>query len=120
MTGFLQPLDTHINKSMKTRIFKQLDEMLEANWQPSPDFKGKLTFVARRRMILTHCVARAWEDLHNSDSNLVIKSFIQTGLAVNVDGSEDPLIQLRDIPDIGKDIMNDGWKEGGVNCNLVP
>ncbi|KAA8892541.1 hypothetical protein FN846DRAFT_1013171 [Sphaerosporella brunnea] len=113
LTGYLQPLDTHVNKSVKQHISDYLEEKIEENWHS--DFPGKANVrVRERRILITHCVADAWEKLHNEQGDLIRKSFQQTGISLNPDGSEDHLLKVKDLPDLAKEI---GGSEPGVVVN---
>lgn len=59
------------------------------------------------RILITHCVGEAFSQLHEEDGGeLIRKSFLQNGIGLRVDSSEDDMIKVRDIPDIRKDIMD--------------
>ncbi|KAA8908331.1 hypothetical protein FN846DRAFT_1021020 [Sphaerosporella brunnea] len=85
-------------------------------------FLGKANVKVREcRILMTHCVAYTWERLHSEHSNLIYKSFQQTGISLNPDGSEDHLLHAKDLPDPAKDIGDsDVWGSGGPNCNPEP
>jgi hypothetical protein len=120
LTGYLQPLDTHVNKPVKQHIGDYLEEKLEEHWHS--DFPGKQNVrVRERRILITRCVADAWEKLHREQGDLVRKSFQQTGISLNPDGSEDHLLKVKDLPDLDKEIgSREVWGAGGLNCNLEP
>ena len=56
-TGYIQPLDTILNKLLKDRIASDLDDVIEEmeNFEDS---------IGIRRIAITHDIARAWEWLH--------------------------------------------------------
>ncbi|KAN0102647.1 hypothetical protein V8E51_010960 [Hyaloscypha variabilis] len=58
---------------------------------------GKFT-KTERRVLMTYWVGRAWDILHLGHRDLIIKTFRQTGLALNPDGSEDLELKIRDLP----------------------
>ncbi|KAA8894455.1 hypothetical protein FN846DRAFT_973897, partial [Sphaerosporella brunnea] len=120
LTGYLQPLDAHVNKSVKQHISDYLEEKIEQNWHS--DFPDKANVRAReRRILITRCVADAWEKLHDEQGDLIRKSFQQTGISLNPDGSEDHLLKVKDLPDLAKEIGgSEIWGAGGLNCNLEP
>ena len=49
---------------------------------------------------MTQWVGNAWEELHRVHRDLIIKTFRQTGLSLNPDGSEDLELKIRDLPGI--------------------
>lgn len=53
---------------------------------------------------------------------MVIKSFIECGISVQPDGTQDHLISVRELPEIGGEVMDqeEEWKRGGIVCNLMP
>lgn len=120
LTGYLRPLDTQVNKSVKQHISDYLEEKIEENWHS--DFPGKANVrVRERRISITHCVADAWEKLHNEQGDLIRKSFQQTGISLNPDGSEDHLLNVKDLPDLAKEIAGSEVRgAGGLNRNLEP
>jgi hypothetical protein len=120
LTGELQPLDTHINRSMRQYIHEFLQQRLDDNWQSG--FPGKANVKIReRRILMTHCVADAWDKLHREHSSLVQRSFQQDGIALDPEGSEDHLLSVKDLPNLAPEIGDRSvWEEGGLNCNLEP
>lgn len=78
---------------------------------------------AEKRILLTYCVADAYAQLHAEDNgDLIRKAFLQNGIALAIDGSQDHLVKVRDIPDIGLEIIDaEGeWRKGRINTNLTP
>ncbi|KAA8896516.1 hypothetical protein FN846DRAFT_993711 [Sphaerosporella brunnea] len=108
----------HFNKSVKQHITDYLEEKIEENW-PS-DFPGKANVrVWERRTLITHCVADALEKLHNEQGDVIPKLFNQPGTSLNPDGSEDHLLNVKDLPDHAKEIgSSEVLGAGGLNCNL--
>jgi hypothetical protein len=49
---------------------------------------------------MTHWVGKAWEILHEEHQHTIIKTFRQTGLSLNPNGSEDTELKIRDLPGI--------------------
>ena len=49
---------------------------------------------------MTKWVGEAWDILHRDYKDTIIKTFRQTGISLNPDGSEDSEIKIRDVPDI--------------------
>ena len=85
-TGFIQVCDTVINKSLKDRIEELADQYVdehEREW-----VEGKYT-VSQRRVLLTKWVGQAWEDMHTEDSDMIRQAFVQVGLGLPIDGSQD-------------------------------
>jgi hypothetical protein len=120
MTPYLQPVDTHINKPLKSRIAQFLEERIEVGWRSG--FPGKKPVAIReRRILMTKCVADAWEELHREKPHLIRKSFQETGIALDPLGPEDDKLRVRDLDGLAGDIGDyDDYVEGGLNCNLEP
>ena len=70
-TSRIQPLDICINKPFKNHIRTQFEEDIDENLESYSD--GKIT-AAQRRVLITKCVANAWQ-LIKEDKNLT-KQFI--------------------------------------------
>lgn len=113
MTGFLQPEDTHINKLFKQYIGNFLQTYINEGWKSQFPGKGNVK-VRERRILITKCVGDAWDKLHQEHSNLIQKSFRDTGIALQPDGSEDHLINIRDLPSLPVNYHT----QYGLNCNL--
>jgi len=91
MTPELQPLDTHINKWIKAAAEEVTDRM-EAEWEARADFKG--WSLSTRRIFTTYVITEVMRLLVKR-GDLIRKSFIDTGIAVAPDGSEDHLIKIK-------------------------
>ena len=49
---------------------------------------------------MTHWVYKAFERVHLEHKDAIISCFKNVGLSLAVDGSEDHLLKIRDLPDI--------------------
>lgn len=56
--------------------------------------------VGDRRILMTHWIAHAWERVHKEHKEAIIKCFLNVGLALPVDGSQDHLLKVRDLPQL--------------------
>ncbi|KAG7423230.1 hypothetical protein Forpi1262_v015605 [Fusarium oxysporum f. sp. raphani] len=94
-TGMLQPLDTAVNKLIKDWIREFiLDCELEQ------ERKGKTRWsVSDRRIMTTWVIARAFERL-KAKKDLIEKAFLDVGITVRPDGSQDNLIRIKGIDEI--------------------
>jgi hypothetical protein len=116
-TGFVQVCDTVINRSLKARIEELADQYIDENEREWVE--GKYT-VSQRRVLLTKWVGQAWEDMHVKDSDMIQKAFVQVGLGLPVDGSQDHEIKIKDFPGVQVGNWRD-WqpKEGEDMSNLT-
>ena len=71
---------------------EHVTERLEAEWEARADFKG--WSLSTRRILTTYVVVEVMRLLAKK-GNLIRKSFINTGIAVAPDGSEDHLINIK-------------------------
>ncbi|RPB20393.1 hypothetical protein L211DRAFT_852351 [Terfezia boudieri ATCC MYA-4762] len=91
-TGYVQPMDTIINKLVKDKIGDILEETL-AN-------EDEDTSIGHRRIAITHAVAAAWLWLHEHKQDTIIKAFKQTGISLCPTGNEDHQLHVRGLPDL--------------------
>jgi len=94
MTGLCQPLDTHVNKTMK-EYMREATDKYSMSWEESnPDKKWS---VSDKRIMVTYVVAQAWSRLCDKNHTVVINSFVDTGIYLAADGSEDHLIKIKGL-----------------------
>ena len=96
-TGHLQPLDTHINKTFKS-LYMNYHEDITYN-KEHEEWSDSLKWdKSKKRIVTTQAVAKAWEQLCTEKRfiELVKRSFVDTGISVAADGSEDHLIHIKD------------------------
>ena len=92
LTSLLQPLDTAINRPFKDWLREETDNYVEQE-----EAKGKTVWsVSAKRIMITHVVAAAAQRLQER-ADMVRKSFIECGISVRPDGSQDHLIKIKDI-----------------------
>jgi hypothetical protein len=65
---------------------------------------------------MTHCVGEVLERLHAEHSDLIFKTFRDTGISLDPSGSSDHLLNIKDMADFAKDIGN--ADQYGLNSNL--
>jgi transcriptional/translational regulatory protein YebC/TACO1 len=106
-TCLLQPLDTAVNKPFKEWLEEAIDEYEERIIaEKGSDFKWS---VSDKRVMITHVVARACERLNSAEgAEIVRKSFLNCGISILPDGSEDSFIKIKGIKD--DEINFTGWE----------
>ena len=57
----------------------------------------KETAISERQILVTRCVAEAWERFCEA-KNLVVKTFRKVRLSLPIDGSRDKELSIKDIP----------------------
>jgi len=95
-TGYVQPMDTIINKLVKDKIGDILEETLVDDLEENPDS----TSVGDRRIAITHAVAAAWSWLHQYKQDTIIKAFQQTGISLCPTGNEVHKLHVRGLPNL--------------------
>ncbi|KAF2186694.1 hypothetical protein K469DRAFT_726176 [Zopfia rhizophila CBS 207.26] len=103
-TSLLQPLDTAVNKPFKGWLHEATEEYLDGLSE------GDVTkwTVSDRRVMTTHVVAAAARKLTTQKADLIRKAFIECGISIHADGSQDHLIRIKDIS--SSDIDFTGWE----------
>jgi hypothetical protein len=96
-TGYIQVLDVLINKLIKAYIEEYEDLWIKENFEVWESGKWS---VGDRRILLTHWVAKAFERVHLEHKDAIIACFKNVGLSLAIDGSEDHLLKIRDLPNI--------------------
>lgn len=94
-TGYVQPMDTIINKLVKDKISELLGDMLDMM-----DNNVEVTHetIGQRRVLITHAVAQAWKWLHTEKKDSITKSFEQAGISLCPHGTEDYKLHIRGLP----------------------
>jgi len=87
----LQPLDTHINKWIKAAA-EEVTDRIKAKWEARANFKG---WSLSTWWIFTTYVITEVMRLLAKRGDLIWKSFIDTGIVIAPDGSEDYLIKIK-------------------------
>lgn len=103
-TSLLQPLDTAVNKPFKGWLREATENYLD----DLPDGQFTKWTVSDRRVMTTHVVAEAARKLADEKADLVRKAFLECGISVHPDGSQDHLIRIKDISNSVIDFA--GWE----------
>uniref|UniRef100_A0A0B7KKN3 SAP domain-containing protein n=1 Tax=Bionectria ochroleuca TaxID=29856 RepID=A0A0B7KKN3_BIOOC len=103
-TSLLQPLDTTVNKPFKQWLAEAAFTYVE---QHDPDGTKKWS-VQDKRVMTTHTVAAACKRL-SEQPDLVSNAFLQCGISIRPDGSQDDKIRIKDVPAEAIDFSN--WEK---------
>lgn len=99
-TGLVQQLDVSVNKPVKDILRDLLDNALEQYQERSGvnlRESTKVNAVAERRVLVTKCVADAWEQFCTTRKPLIVQTFRNLGLSLPIDGSCDDELKIKGI-----------------------
>jgi hypothetical protein len=105
-TSFLQPLDTAINKAFKQWLREAADEYIAEREERLGAFEK--WSVSDKRVMTTWIVAAAAKRLYGQRKEMTQQAFVQCGITIRPDGSQDDHIKLKDIP--ASEIDFTGWE----------
>lgn len=106
-TGLVQPLDVVFNGPFKAAIKRLADDHIRDNLD---DYVQGSIPASMRRVLFTQWVGKAWEQVF-SDREMVVRSFKKCGISVPIDGSDDSLINIKDLPDYSVGDLQESDKE---------
>lgn len=84
-TSAVQPLDTHINKAFKNLMKQKTEQLLYSR-------NSETVELHELRLITLQAVEWAWAQI---PADLIEKSFIQCGITIHPDGSEDESVRIK-------------------------
>jgi hypothetical protein len=97
LIGLLQPLDTHINRLFKALLKEETEKYIDAREERLGCVEK--WSVSDKRIMTTHTVFNAVEQLARYKKDIIIKSFRDTGIFMAPDKSEDCLIRIKGFED---------------------
>ena len=115
LTPIVQPLDTHINVALKKFLFEEADLYIDEINHGNGDIEG--WDPSKKRIMITHIVDRAVRRLEQIDG-LIVKSFVDTGISIAPNGSEDHLIRIKGHK--SSDFDFSGWQNASNNEDRLP
>ena len=102
-TEILQPLDTAVNKPFKELLREHTELYTDAREDAGDDVEK--WSVSQKRVMVTHVVGNAWNQFCTEKKSLIEKSFVDIGLNIPSNGSDDSKLSIkgyeRGKPDIG-------------------
>ena len=100
-TDCISPVDHHVGRFIQNAMSKAYQQEILTNPEvwfaanaeelDNPECKSAVA----RRILIARWLSAAWTDLTTNDKHLIESAFVQTGLLVAKDGSEDKNIQLQ-------------------------
>jgi hypothetical protein len=106
LTCLLQPLDTAVNSMFKKLLQDAVDQYI-TDWEK--EHLGQAWAVRDKRIMMTNIVAKVWHTVCTEKQDLIVKSFIDTGIAIRPDGTQNHLVNIKGIPN--PSLVWDGWEE---------
>ena len=84
-----------MNQPLKALIKNASLRHQDAN--PADYAAGKYSIVGNKRVLLTHLVTEAWDELHQRYGHTIVSTFRRLGLSLNPDASEDTEILIKGL-----------------------
>ncbi|KAM4056555.1 SAP domain-containing protein [Hirsutella rhossiliensis] len=103
-TSLLQPLDTAINRPLKDWLRDATDEYVSER-----EARGLTMWSIREKRIMTTFVVASAVRTLESRAELVQKAFLNCGISIRPDGTQDIEIRVKDIPAAAIDFTN--WEQ---------
>ena len=95
-TDAVSPVDRNVGQALKEKVYAMQEEELDLDgnehWR-YPASEGGLEAWEKRTMVVAW-IDRAWQELKKDNKHLLLSSFVDTGILVANDGSENHLIRL--------------------------
>ena len=96
-------MDTAINKPFKELLQEHTEMYLDTKEDAGDDVEK--WSVSQKRVMVTHVVGKAWDQFCKEKKGLIEKSFVDVGLNIALDGSEDSKLSIKGYehrkPEIG-------------------
>jgi hypothetical protein len=92
-TRLLQSLDTAVNKSFKALLREQTELYTDAREDAGDDIEK--WSVSQKLVIVTHVIGEAWSQFCTEKKSLIEKSFVDIGLNIASNGSEDSKLSIK-------------------------
>jgi len=116
-TGLVQPIDVSVNRPFKDLLKEEIDLEFERHDIEGVESIQGRSAVGEMRVMMTHCVARAWEKFCNEHQEVIVWSFRCLGISLPIDGSADVELSIKGLDTSRLITALENWETQGAPTN---